>query len=91
LSSLSTWLAKRGASDSSRTSFLSCSAVIVPRATPARTASAASTESWQVNALVEATPISGPASVGSVTSDSRAIVDSRTLTIAPIGMPALRQ
>ena len=30
------------------------------------TASEASTESWQVKALVEATPISGPASVGSI-------------------------
>ena len=38
-------------------------------------------ESWQVNALVEATPISGPASVGSTTSDSRAMVEVRTLTI----------
>ena len=42
----------------------------------------ASTESWQVNALVEATPISGPASVGSTMSDSRAMDEVRTLTTA---------
>ncbi len=42
----------------------------------------ASTESWQVKALVEATPISGPASVGSTTSDSRAMDEVRTLTTA---------
>ena len=35
-----------------------------------------------MNALVEATPISGPASVGSTTSDSRAMEDVRTLTTA---------
>ena len=49
------------------------------------------TESWQVKALVDATPISGPPSVGSITSASRAMVDSRTLTMAPIGTPSLRQ
>ena len=47
---------------------------------PAAIASAASTVSWQVNALVEATPISGPASVGSTASLSRAIVEVGTLT-----------
>ena len=40
----------------------------------------ASTDSCEVKALVEATPISGPASVGSTASDSRAMVDVRTLT-----------
>ena len=40
----------------------------------------ASTESWQVKALVEATPISGPASVGITTSLSRAIVEVGTFT-----------
>ena len=40
----------------------------------------ANTASWQVNALVEATPISGPASVGITTSLSRAIVEVGTLT-----------
>ena len=35
----------------------------------------------QVNALVEATPISGPASVGMTTSLSRAIVEVGTLTM----------
>ena len=40
----------------------------------------ASTASWQVKALVEATPISGPASVGITTSLSRAMVEVGTLT-----------
>ena len=44
-----------------------------------------------VKAFVDATPISGPASVGKTQSDSRAIVDSCTLTIAPIGIPSARQ
>jgi hypothetical protein len=48
---------------------------MVPRARPAAIARQASTASWQVNALVEATPISGPAKVRKVTSHSRAIVD----------------
>ena len=45
------------------------------------TARHASTASWQVKALVEATPISGPASVGITTSLSRAMVEVGTLTI----------
>ena len=40
----------------------------------------ASTASWQVKALVEATPISGPASVGITTSLSRAMVEVGTFT-----------
>ena len=47
----------------------------------------ASTASWQVKALVEATPISGPASVGSAMSDSRAIEEVRTLTIEAMRWP----
>ncbi len=51
----------------------------------------ASTVSWQVNALVEATPISGPASVGKAASDSRAIVDVRTFTIEAMRCPPALQ
>ena len=36
--------------------------------------------SWQVKALVEATPISGPASVGAAVSVSLAMLDVGTLT-----------
>ena len=53
----------------------------MPRARPAAIARQASAASWQVNALVEATPISGPASVGITTSLSRAMVEVGTLTI----------
>src|SRR5215831_17283177 len=52
------------------------------RARAAAIPSAASTASWQVKALVEATPISGPASVGMTASLSRAIVEVGTLTTA---------
>ena len=48
---------------------------------PAAMARQSSAASWQVNALVEATPISGPASVGITTSLSRAMVEVGTLTI----------
>ncbi len=51
----------------------------------------ANTASWQVNALVEATPISGPASVGSSASDSRAMVEVRTLQIEAIVWPLALQ
>ena len=37
--------------------------------------------------MVEATPISGPARIGKTASDSRAMVDSRVLTTAPIFRP----
>ena len=47
----------------------------MPRARPAPIARQASAASWQVKALVDATPISGPASVGITTSLSRAIVE----------------
>ena len=72
---------KRGTSISARTSLRSSSSDSTPRARPAAIARHASAESWQVNALVEATPISGPASVGSTTSLSRAIVEVGTFTI----------
>ena len=60
---------------------------MVPRARPSAMATHASTESWQVKALVEATPISGPAKVGSTTSNSRAIEEVRTLTIEAMRWP----
>ena len=54
-----------------------------PRALRERRARAqAIATSWQVNALVEATPISGPASVGARTSASRAMLEVGTLTTA---------
>jgi hypothetical protein len=56
---------------SALTSVVSSSSLSTPRARPAAMARQASTVSWQVNALVEATPISGPASVGMTTSLSR--------------------
>ncbi len=77
----------RGISARWRTSAFSSSALTVPRALPAPIASDASTASWQVKALVEATPISGPAMIGKTASDSRAMVDSCTLTTAPIFRP----
>ena len=48
---------------------------------------AASTINWQVNALVEATPISGPARVGSTVSLSRAMVEVGTLTTESVCSP----
>jgi glucosamine--fructose-6-phosphate aminotransferase (isomerizing) len=51
-------------------------------------ASDASTASWQVNALVLATPISGPAWVGSNKSASRAIELVGTLTTTAIVWPS---
>ena len=54
---------------------------------PMAMARQASTASWQVKAFVDATPISGPASVGSTASDLRAIVDVCTLTIAAMRWP----
>ncbi|MCY1379986.1 hypothetical protein D9M69_677600 [compost metagenome] len=83
----STWPMMRGISARWRTSACSSSAETVPRARPAPIESAASTASWQVKALVEATPISGPARIGNTASDSRAMVDSRVLTTAPIFRP----
>jgi hypothetical protein len=84
-------LNRRGASTSACTITVSSSADKRAAARPAIIDSAASTESWQVNALVEATPISGPASVGKTALDSRAMVDSRTLTTAPMVRPLSRQ
>ena len=55
---------------------------------PAAMASEASAANWQVKALVEATPISGPAKVGSTISASRAIELSATLTMAMRGLAA---
>ena len=41
---------------------------------------------WVVKALVEATPISGPAWVRKVMSDSRVRLDSATLQMVNVGM-----
>jgi hypothetical protein len=74
-SSASASAIKRGTSIKARTILRSSCSDSTPRARPAATARQASTASWQVKALVEATPISGPASVGSTASLSRAIVE----------------
>ncbi len=58
-----------------------------PRRAAAATARAASTETWAVKALVEATPISGPAWVGQSTLASRAMVDWCALTTAAVTSP----
>src|SRR3546814_4444596 len=50
-------------------------------------AKAASTPSWQVKALVEATPISGPAWVGSTRSASRAMEEEATFTTTAVFCP----
>ena len=79
---------RRGISTRPWTSFVSSSSDNSPRALPAATASEASTINWQVKALVEATPISGPASVCSTVSLSRAIVEVGTLTTDRVWTPA---
>ena len=53
---------------------------MLPRARPAARARQASTASWAVNALVLATPISGPAMVARTTSLSRSMLLSGTFT-----------
>ncbi len=54
---------------------------MAPRARAVAITRQASVASWQVKALVEATPISGPARVGSTRSASRAMELSGTLTM----------
>ena len=61
---------------------------MAPRARAVAITRQASSTSWQVKALVEATPISGPASVGSTASASRAMVLSGTFTMAMVFCPA---
>ncbi len=53
--------------------FLASATINIPRAV-----------SWVVNALVEATPISGPARVNSTNSDSRTMELSATLQIVSV-------
>src|SRR5438067_1957324 len=65
---------RRGISTNPWTSLASSGSDNSPRALPAAIAIAASTINWQVKALVEATPTSGPASGGRTVSLSRAIV-----------------
>ncbi len=54
----------------------------MPRSLPSDSVNSSSATSWVVNALVEATPISGPAWVISVRSDSRTSELPGTLQIA---------
>ena len=68
-------------------SAASVASSIAPRALPKEIASAASAASWQVKALVEATPISGPASVGAAVSVNRAMLESGTLTTPIVFAP----
>ena len=70
----------RGVSDRIRTSRFSASASRCPRRRAARIASVARVTSCEVKALVEATPISGPARIGSTTPDSRAMEEVTTFT-----------
>jgi hypothetical protein len=63
-------------------------AALLPRASSARRPR---TRSWQVKALVEATPISVPARIGRARSDSRAMELSATLTIDRIVLARSRQ
>src|SRR5579871_6722589 len=65
----------------------SAAASIAPRALAKAIAKHASAISCVVKALVDATPISGPASVGSTASDSRAILLSGTFTTERIFCP----
>jgi hypothetical protein len=60
---------------------------MVPRARPSASVKQASTASCVVKALVEATPISGPAKVISAASASRAMVLSGWLTSARVVAP----
>ncbi len=79
-----------GASVRWRTISRSSSSLIAPLSRATLAASAASTASWQVKALVEATPISGPAWVGRSRSASRAIELVGTLTTTAIFCPWAR-
>ncbi len=64
---------------------LPAAALSVPRARPAASAKQASTASCAVNALVLATPISGPATVSSTASLSRAMLLSGTFSTDSVG------
>src|SRR3546814_10095933 len=76
---LSTSATRAGTSVSALVSSASRFASMCPRARAAATARQAGTVNWVVKALVEATPISGPATVGSTRSDSRPMVLSTLL------------
>src|SRR3546814_4404236 len=73
-----------GASARFLTAACSSSGGSRPLARARLAASAASTASWQVKALVEATPISGPAYDGNSRSASRAMLLVGTLTTTAI-------
>ncbi len=74
------WAIRPGNAISSWTSRSSSARVRTPRARPAAMARLARVANWQVKALVEATPISGPATVRATRSLSRAMVDVGTFT-----------
>ena len=59
---------RAGVAMSSATSAFSSASLSTPRARPSASARQAKTASWQVKALVEATPISGPARIGAAIS-----------------------
>ncbi len=82
--------ARLGSSSSASTSAASRAAPIAPRARAAPIAKQASVVSCAVNALVLATPISGPASVSSTASLSRAMVLSGTFSTLSTCCPAPR-
>ena len=90
--SLSSWLrisaARAGTSISAAASSASRLSPMAPRARAAPIARQASTVNCVVKALVEATPISGPASVCSTASDSRAMALSGALTMERIFCPS---
>ena len=78
--SRSAWFIIPGSWRRSAKCWASVSGDMWPRCTPADSAINANTVNWQVNALVEATPTSTPANVGTTKSLSRAIVLVATLT-----------
>ena len=73
-------MARDGTSVSAEDKAASRAWSMLPRARAMAMVKQASTTSWVVKALVEATPISGPARVGNTTSASRAIVLSGWFT-----------
>mgnify|MGYP007070489345 CR=1 FL=1 len=83
-------LSASGASLKWRTIFRSSSSDSRPLARARLVASAAMTASWQVNALVDATPISAPAQVCNTAWLSRAMVLSGTFTTESTCCPRAR-
>ena len=63
---------------------VSCSGVSLPRSLASTSVSRNSPASWVVNALVEATPISGPARVRNLSLEARVSADSGTLQMVSV-------